>query len=125
MDIFEFASKNKLRFPFKGTISTEDLWDLNPAQLNTVYKSLSAAKKTAEEESLLDKPSKEDEALNVRIEIVRYIFNKKQEEAEAHRLKLANDERKRKLRELIAAKEDQALSDQSVDDLKKMLAELE
>lgn len=125
MNIFEYASREKFRFPFKGMISTEDLWDLPIEQLNTVYKALNADKKAIDEVSLLDKHSEEDDELLAKIEIVKYIFQAKQAEAELRRQKAANEERKRRIRELIADKEDQALGAQSIDDLKKMLSEME
>ena len=125
MELFEYAAKEKLRFPYKGNATIEDLWDLPVGELDAIYKKLSAAKKTAEEESLLEKRSKEDEALLAKIDIVRYIFSRKQEEAQARKRKAETDERKRRLRELIASKEDEALSAQSIDDLKKMLADME
>lgn len=124
MNIFEYAAREKLRFPYKGMVSAEDLWDLSITQLNTVYKALNAEKKTVEEESLLDKHTKEDDELLTKIEIVKYIFQAKQAEAEARTQAAANEERKRRIRELIADKEDQALSAQSIEDLKKMLAEM-
>ena len=40
-NIFEYAAKNKLRFPFRGSITTEDLYDLSPANLDSIYKTLS------------------------------------------------------------------------------------
>ena len=124
MNIFEYAAREKLRFPYKGMVSAEDLWDLSITQLNTVYKALNAEKKTVEEESLLDKHTKEDDELLTKIEIVKYVFQAKQAEAEARTQAAANEERKRRIRELIADKEDQALSAQSIEDLKKMLAEM-
>ena len=33
-NIFEYAVRNKVRFPFKGMISVEDLWDLSLTNLD-------------------------------------------------------------------------------------------
>lgn len=125
MNLFEFATREKLRFPYKGAISVEDLWDLTITQLNVVYKTLNSEKKTTEEESLLNCRTKDEEALLAKIEIVKYIFQKKQEEAELRKQNIANEERKRRIKELIADKEDQALSAQSIEDLKRMLADMD
>lgn len=124
MDIFEFASRAKLRFPYKGSATVEDLWDLPPKELDAIYKKLSAEKKTTED-SLLEPRAEEDGPLFIGIEIVKYIFTKKQEEAEARKRAVEMNERKKRLRELIANKEDEALSAQSIEELKKMLAEME
>lgn len=124
-NIFETATKEKLRFPYKGMISAEDLWDLSQNQLDTIYKALNAEKKTTEEDSLLGQHSKEEQTLHTKIEIVKHIFAAKQVETEARRQKAVNDEKKRRIMELIASKEDAALGEKSIEDLKKMLAELE
>lgn len=125
MDIFKTATKEKYRFPYKGMISAEDLWDLNLAQLDGIYKSLNAQKKTAEEDSLLGQHTKEDQTLQNKIEIVKGIFAEKQAEKEAVKRRIENAEEKRRIMEIIASKEDAALKEKSIDDLKKMLSELE
>jgi len=124
-NIFETATKEKYRFPYKGQISTEDLWDLTAAQLDTVYKTLNAEKKTTEEDSLLGQRTKEEQKLLNKIELVKYIFAAKQADLEARKQKAVNDEKKRRIMELIASKEDAALGEKSIDDLKKMLSELD
>lgn len=124
-NIFETATKEKLRFPYKGMISVEDLWDLSPNQLDSIYKALNAEKKTTEEDFLLGQRSKEEQTLLTKIEIVKHIFSAKQADAEARKQKAVNDEKKRRIMELIASKEDAALGEKSVDELKKMLSELD
>lgn len=124
-NIFETATKEKYRFPYKGLISVEDLWDLNVNQLDGIYKALNAEKKTTEEDSLLGQRSKEEQELLTKIEIVKYIFAAKQAETEARKQKAVNDEKKRRIMELIAKKQDEALEEQSIDELEKMLAELD
>lgn len=123
-NIFEIATKEKFRFPYKGMISTEDLWDLSAAQLDTIYKALNAEKKTTDEDSLLEQHTKEDRMLLVKIEIVKYVFAEKQAEVAAKKQKAINDEKKRRVMELIASKEDAALADKPIEELKKMLEEL-
>lgn len=124
MNIFEIATKEKYRYPYNGMICTEDLWDLSAKQLDAIYKALCADKKHVDEESLLQSESKEDETLNNKIEIVRFVFREKQA-AIAERLHQAEiAEKKRRIADLIAEKEDQELSNQSIEALRKMLTEL-
>ena len=55
--MFEIATRQKFRFPYHGSISVEDLWDLTPANLDTVYKALNSQKKQTEEESHAQVPT--------------------------------------------------------------------
>ena len=71
LNIFEYAVRNKLRFPFRGMLSVEDLWDLRVEDLDKVFKVLNAQVKEQKEESLLDKKSKEDAVLDIQIEIIK------------------------------------------------------
>ena len=123
-NIFEIAAKEKYRYPYRGQITTEDLWDLTQTQLDGLFKALNGERKTTEEESLLGSHTKEEQALLNKIEIVKYVFSAKREEAEARKQRAANAEKKRRIMELIASKEDAALGERSIDDLKKMLEEL-
>lgn len=119
--LFAMATRGKYRFPFKGQISVEDLWDLSIKNLDSIFKALNAEAKQAKEESLLEVKSPADAELEAKIEIVKYIVRVKQDEA-AHRVNaIALNEQKQKIAAVIAAKEDQALHDMSVDELKAML----
>lgn len=71
-NMFEIATRNKFRFPFKGVISTEDLWDLSVESLDNVFKTLNSEMKKTKEESLLSTKSKDDEVLELKIEIVKH-----------------------------------------------------
>ena len=91
--MFEMASQFKFRYPYKGLITTEDLWDLTLTQLDTVYKALSKEMHVIlqDGDSLLytkspDLFNKEQE-LTAKIELVKYIFNCKQQAEELHRMK--------------------------------------
>ena len=124
-NIYKFAVENKIRFPFKGQISVEDLFDLNLESLDSIYKSLNSQKKKANEESLLATKSSEDEALEVSIEIVKQIFAQKQKEKE-DRIKAAeNRAKKQRIAEIIDNKKDEALNNLSVEQLQQMLDGME
>ena len=62
-NIFEEATRYKYRFPFKGMISVEDLWDLKLQDLDSVFKLLNKEKKQSDEESLLQVKSEADQEL--------------------------------------------------------------
>lgn len=128
-NMFEMASQFKFRYPWKGIITTEDLWDLNQGQLDTVYKELSKELKACQEgDSLLSaKPANifnKEQELTAKIEVVKYIFNCKQQAAELNRIEVERAARKQHILEVLAEKQENALQNMSEDDLKKMLDEL-
>ena len=123
-NIFEAASKNKYRYPYKGMITTEDLWDLTPAQLDIVYKALNKGVSEAQVSSLMHKVTEVDAELLNKIEIVKYIFNAKEAEAEARKNDAAKHAKKQRILDILAQKQEDALQRMSEDDLKKMLDEL-
>lgn len=123
-NIFEAASKNKYRYPYKGMITTEDLWDLTPAQLDIVYKALNKGVSEAQVSSLMCKVTEVDAELLNKIEIVKYIFNAKEAEAEARKNDAAKHAKKQRILDILAQKQEDALQNMSEDDLKKMLDEL-
>lgn len=122
MELFKLAAKEKYRFPFKGNIAVEDLFDLTTSQLDTVYKELKSQVKDSSD-SLLKETSKEDEELKNKIEIVKEIFKDKVKEKQLKELALAEKQRKERIKELIAQKKDQDLADKSIEELEAMLGE--
>lgn len=125
INLFELATRKKFRFPYKGMISVEDLWDLSLKNLDTVFKALTAEKKQASEMSLLATKSPEDEILDAKIAIVQYIFDTKVAEAAAAKQDAANAVKAQRIMGLIADKENQKLANMSVEELQAMLAELQ
>jgi polyphosphate kinase 2 (PPK2 family) len=123
-NMFEVAVRGKFRFNFKGVLSVEDLWDLSVRDLDSVFKVLNSQVKQAKEESLLDTKSKEDEVLDTKIEIVKYIVKVKQEE-DSERLKAKeNREKKQKLLSVLADKENEEILNKSADEIRAMINEL-
>ena len=123
-NIFEYAVRNKVRFPFKGMISAEDLWDLSLTNLDSIYKTLNKEVKQSEEESLLTTKTSVDTELEIQIAIVKHIVTVKLEEQEVREKAAAKKAQKQKIMSIIATKEDEELQNTSVEDLKKMLDEL-
>lgn len=124
-NIFEYTVRNKVRFPFKGMISVEDLWDLSVSNLDSIYKTLNKQVKQSEEESLLATKSTVDTELEVQIAIVKHIVTVKLAENEAREKALVKKEQKQKIMSIIATKENEALQNSSIEDLKKMLESLD
>lgn len=124
MNIFEYATRGALRFPYKGSQSVEDLWQLSVRELDSIYKTLNKQVKQSEEESLLSTKASVDTELEVQIAIVKHIVSVKLAEKEAAEKASAKKAQKQKIMSIIATKENEALQNSSIDDLKKMLDEL-
>lgn len=123
-NIFEYAVRNKVRFPYKGSISVEDLWDLGVTELDNIYKSLNAQVKKEQEESLLAVRTEVDELLYIQIRIVKHIVSIKLAEREARNKAAEKAAQRQKIMAIIAKKQDESLENASIDDLNAMLEEL-
>lgn len=120
-NIFEKAAMNKYRFPFKGQISVEDLWDLKLQDLDSVFKQLNKMKKVNEEESLLEAKSAADVELEDKIQIVKFIVKYKQDEIAARSAAKDKKERNQKIMSIIERKQNEALEGKSIEELSAML----
>lgn len=123
-EIFVRASKKKYRFEFRGLISVEDLWDLSVKNLDEIFKNLNAEVKKAEQESLFSDKSNANEELNDKIEIVKYIFGVKQEEAKSRKEAAERKKKRERIAEILAKKQDESLEARSEEELMAMLEEL-
>lgn len=122
--MFEVAVRNKFRFPFKGVISVEDLWDLSVQQLDGIFKTLKSQEKKAQEESLLDTRTPEDEVLKTKIDIIRYIVTVKLDEAKQAERAKENRDQKQKILGILAEKQDADLRNKTPEELQAMLNQL-
>lgn len=118
--IYEAAIRNKYRFPYKGMITIEDLWDLNFTALDNIYKSLNSEKKQEGEDSLIT-PVVANTEIENKIAIVKYVYEVKKAEADARKLASENRKKKERIMEIIANRQDAALQNMSDDELKAML----
>jgi hypothetical protein len=118
--------KNKFRFEFKGLISTEDLFDLTLADLDAIYKSLKKEESDLQGDSLLgnDENPKVRE-VEVKIEVVKAVFDMKKAEIARAERALANKAQKDKILAIIEDKENQELSEKSIDELREIYLNLE
>lgn len=123
--MFEMVTREKMRFPFKGLVSIEDLWDLTVQNLDLIFKTLNSELKKVKEESLLNAKSIQDKELDVKIEIVKYIVGVKLQEEDVRAKAKVQKEQKQKILEILSQKQDESLQNKSIDELKEMLSKLE
>ena len=128
MNIFEIATRQKLRFvSSQGLMSVEDLWDLplkgrgNQVDLDTIAKTVHKAIKEEEEESFVSKRSNFSTNLQVRMDIVKHIIDTKLEEADKREQAQKNKAKREKIKQILATKEDEELMNMSKEDLLKAL----
>jgi hypothetical protein len=120
MNIFEQASRERVCFNWHGTIMVEDLWMLNLESLDSIHKELTQKRKANEGESLLDRPV-QDETLELKIEIVKHVFEVKQTEIAARKAEAIKAQQRQRILQVLADKQDQSLQDKSIEELMEML----
>lgn len=123
-NLFELATRYKYRFPYRGLVAVEDLWDLRTTELDAIFKTLNAEAKKVSEESLLELKTKEDEELSNKIAIIRHIVSVKLEEQKIREKEKTNKEMKQKLLAIKARREEAALENIPDEELDKMIKEL-
>lgn len=120
------ALQKGLRFEFKGLISTEDLFDLDMSSLDVIYQKLSKELREISGDSLLDNEKADEIAwVQLKLDVVKHVFDIKKAEAEALRQKIANIEEKQRIMHIINEKENAELANLSIDELKAKLNDLE
>lgn len=132
--LFEQASRLKLRFDSpKGLLTVEDLWDLpltspsgNRANLDSIAISLHKQTRDAADtvSFVASSENKRSDELYLAFEIVKHVIRVRV--AERDELKAAADRREKRQRilELIAKKEDGELESKSVDELRSLAESL-
>ena len=128
-NIFEQASRQKLRInSVAGYITTEQLWDLplksSAVSLDEIAKNLHKEIKSCATESFVDDNVEVDPKFQLAFDIVLHIVKVKKEEQKIAQDKKLLDQKKARIMEAIAKKEDQKFDDASMDELKEMLADL-
>lgn len=122
MSLFEKASRLKLRFnTSKGSITTEQLWDLSLEDLDLMYVQLEKLVPNASLTGLIKKRSnKQAKELELKIELIAHVFNTRQQEVTESQERVAVIERNKKIDDLIAKKKDQSLENLSIEELEKL-----
>ena len=125
-DIWIDCIRNKYRFEFKGLISAEDLFDLKLEDLDVIYRGLKKEEQELLGDSLLEtaeNPAKRE--VEAKIDIVKSIFAIKKVEMENAKRALENKAQKAKILAIIENKQDQELSEKSIEELRKIYDSLE
>jgi hypothetical protein len=130
-NIFEYATRNKLRFAStKGELTVEQLWDVplrsrDDFNLNTIAKAVNKALKEVSEESFVETTKTAAHTrLEAAMETVKYVIDTKLTEEEVAKTRAAKKQEKEKLLNILAEKQDGKLSEMSERELKKQIAEL-
>jgi hypothetical protein len=118
--MFEEEARFKLRFPYKVLISTEDLWDLSVNDLDAVYTAINHTLKAVKDEGLLKKKDSRTEEMELQLAIVKHVYEVKTEEAQQKVAEKERRDKKRRIEELIARKQDTELEGKSLDELTAM-----
>jgi hypothetical protein len=133
-DLFEKAARLKIRFPAAvGGITAEQLWDLPITtkakagnDLASIARELNRRLKDGSDDDLpfLSSGRKADNETQLAFDIVKYVVETKQGEAEKAAETASNREKKQQILALIAAKETEKLGGSSLEELRKLAAEL-
>lgn len=132
-NIFEQASREKLRFPsIKGDLVIEQLWDLplqttrsNTVDLDSVARTVNADLKAVTEESFVQtraNPIKSQ--LTLKLDILKHIIATKQAENAEESRAAANKSEIARLKGLLAEKNDEALKGLSPEELEAKIKQL-
>lgn len=127
MEIFEKASRLKLRFDTPvGALSAEDLWDLplqsksGRANLDDVARALHRRLKNDENVSFVEPERKSDETVQLGFDVVKHVIEVKMEENKKAAEARANAQKRDRILEIIAGKEDEGLKDKSIEELRQL-----
>lgn len=132
-DLFEYASRKKLRFQTRtGNITAEDLWDLplvvesnREVSLDEIEKDFNKAlKNSADEESYVVKQTVENTDAKARLGIIRHIIDHKIDYAARAEKAALTKEKKQQILNILHEKHVGDLKEKSVEDLEKMLEDM-
>ena len=120
--MYKEALQKKLRFKTnKGMISTEDLFDLSLQNLNTLAIMLDKKISEAPKKSFSEELPAEENDDELRFSIVKDVINIKLKARKDNIDKAQINARNKRIAELIAKKEDEALENKSIEELRAMI----
>jgi len=127
-ELFKTASKEKIRFDTaRGLLTVEDLWDLpltsgRGPSLDSVAQSLDTQIK-ASTTSFVTKATSKNASLELGFEIVKVIIADRIAVKEANVLRVAKEQQKTRIRQLLNNKQDEELASKTVEELEALLAD--
>ena len=133
MNVFEIASRKKMRFASpKGPLTVEQLWDLplgskNGASLDEVGKAVIRSQRSLGEESLVERDVNAELKgdLAVALEIVKHIISVKQAENQAAVSRQAARLRREKLLRALESKDETAIASMSREEIEAELQSID
>lgn len=135
MEMFEKASKLRLTFDSgRGTLSHQDLWAL-PLKASSGMPSLdslarrlhNAIEDYGGQKSFVDDDSEtpELEELKFKFEVVKHVIKVRLEEKKAEKAKKEREKKKAQILKVIESKQNEKLLASSIEELQKMVKELD
>lgn len=130
-DLFEYATRNKLRFSSsRGELSVEQLWDVplrsrDDFNLDLIAKTANRALKMVTEESFVTtERTPAHLKAELSLETIKYIIKTKLSDEELAKKRAENHVKKEKLLKILAEKQEGKLSEMSEKELQKQIAAL-
>jgi uncharacterized Zn finger protein len=126
MELFEAASREKLRFKVSnGVVSAEDLWEYSLTTLDDIGMNIQKKLKETSGESLIPTRTIVDKTDVLRLDIIKHIITVKLIENERKKAAKERAEKRAELKELIGKKIRSAQEEKSIEQLQDELAELD
>ena len=131
-NIFEFATRNKLRFSStKGDLTVEQLWDVplrskDDFNLDSIAKTANSALKRLSEESFVQPVrTQAHEKAEFALALVKHVIEVKLDEEKAAKMRAENRVEREKLLKILAEKQEGKLSELTERELQKRINALE
>lgn len=123
MELFAKATQQRLRFKIaKGTISTEDLWQIGMIELDKLAVRLHKELESQETGSFLN-PKKTDTKTKLEFDVVKYVLDQRLAGAERAEKAAITRAKNQRIDEIIQRKKDEELESLSVEELEKLKSE--
>ena len=124
--LFEQATRRQLRFDSKrGSLTTEQLWDLPLVELNEIAVTLNKKIKTFDEESFITTVKRIPIETQLKFDVCKYIIDVKLKEQEVAKKKAEIRIKREKLLTALSNKEDEKINSMSHKAILKELDSLE